>query len=133
MMARMRIEHVAMWTRDIERLASFYRGYFGAAVGEKYVNPAKGFESRFLSFDSGARLEIMRTTLLRADEKDSVGQTIGLAHLAFAVGSDHGVDELTGRLHRDGYVILDGPRRTGDGYYESVVADPDGNRVEITV
>jgi lactoylglutathione lyase len=128
----MRIEHVAMWTEDIERLAHFYRAYFGAAVGERYVNPAKGFESRFLSFDSGARLEIMRTTAFSAVKKDSVSQTIGLTHLAFAVGSDHGVDALTSRLHRDGYAVLDGPRRTGDGYYESVVSDPDGNRIEIT-
>ena len=86
-----------MWTQDIERLASFYRAYFGAAVGEKYVNPAKGFESRFLSFDSGARLEIMRTTAFTAARNDSVSQTTGLTHLAFAVGSDYGVDELTGR------------------------------------
>jgi len=110
-MARMRIEHVAMWTDDIERLARFYRAYFGASVGERYVNPAKGFA---------------------AAKRDSVSQTTGLTHLAFAVGSDEGVDELTGRLHRDGYTVLDGPRRTGDGYYESVVADPDGNRVELT-
>ena len=132
MMPGMRIEHVAVWTEDIERLASFYRTYFGASVGERYVNPAKGFESRFLSFDSGARLEIMRTTAFSAAKKDSVSQTIGLTHLAFAVGSDQGVDELTGRLQHDGYTVLDRPRRTGDGYYESVVADPDGNRVEIT-
>jgi lactoylglutathione lyase len=60
-------------------------------------------------------------------------QLLGLAHIAFALGSEHAVDELTDRLRSDGYLILDGPRRTGDGYYESVVADPDGNRVELTV
>jgi lactoylglutathione lyase len=128
----MRIEHVAVWTEDLERLVSFYRAYFGASVGEKYVNPAKGFEARFLSFDSGARLEIMRTTAFSPVKTKLAAQRMGLTHLAFAIGSEHSVDELTGRLRRDGYPILDGPRRTGDGYYESVALDPDGNRIEIT-
>jgi lactoylglutathione lyase len=128
----MRIEHIAVWTEDVERLASFYRTYFGAAVGEKYANPAKGFESRFLTFDSGARLEIMRTTALSPAKLDSGVQRMGLTHLAFSIGSEVGVDELTDRLRRDGQSILDGPRRTGDGYYESVALDPDGNRIEIT-
>jgi lactoylglutathione lyase len=128
----MRIEHVAVWTEDIEGLASFYQMYFGAAVGEKYVNGAKGFESRFLTFDSGARLEIMRTTAFTPLKHESAVQKMGFTHLAFALGSEQGVDELTGRLRRDGHSILDGPRRTGDGYYESVVLDPDGNRIEIT-
>lgn len=127
----MKIEHVAVWTEDLEGLVSFYKAYFGATVGEKYVNVAKGFESRFLSFESGARLEIMRTTAFSPVKPDSDAQRIGLTHLAFAVGSERGVDELTGRLRRDGYPILDGPRRTGDGYYESVALDPDGNRIEI--
>src|SRR5215472_5012145 len=100
MMRGVRIEHVAMWSEDIERLASFYQAYFGASVGERYVNAAKGFESRFLSFDSGARLEIMRTTAFSAAEKISAGPTTGLTHLAFAIGSDRGVDELTERLRR---------------------------------
>lgn len=129
----MRIEHVAVWTEDTERLASFYRTYFSASIGEKYVNSRKGFESRFLSFDSGARLEVMRTTAFSPVKYDRGAQRIGLTHLAFAVGSEQGVDELTSRLRRDGYPILDGPRRTGDGYYESVALDPDGNRIEITV
>ncbi|HXW74638.1 MAG TPA: VOC family protein [Steroidobacteraceae bacterium] len=128
----MRIEHVAMWTEDLERLATFYSAYFGAVVGKKYENRAKGFESRFLSFDSGTRLEIMRTTALSAVKHDSSAHRMGLTHLAFAIGSERGVDELTSRLRRDGHPILDGPRRTGDGYYESIVLDPDGNRVEVT-
>lgn len=127
----MRIEHIAMWTEDLERLADFYRDYFGAAVGEKYANPVKGFESRFLKFESGARLEIMRTTALFPARCDPATQRMGLTHLAFAVGSEAGVNGLTDRLRRDGYAIVDGPRRTGDGYYESVVLDPDGNRIEI--
>ncbi|HZT03604.1 MAG TPA: VOC family protein [Steroidobacteraceae bacterium] len=128
----MRIEHVALWTEDLERLASFYRDYFGASVGEKYVNQVKGFESRFLSFKSGARMEIMRTTAFSLIKYEPADQRMGLTHLAFAIGSEQGVHELTERLHRDGYPILDGPRRTGDGYYESVTLDPDGNRIEIS-
>jgi len=127
----MRIEHVAMWTEDLDRLANFYKDYFGASVGEKYTNIARGFESKFLSFESGARLEIMRTTEFSPVRCDAGAQRIGLTHLAFAIGSEQRVDELTDRLRRDGYLILDGPRRTGDGYYESVTLDPDGNRVEI--
>jgi lactoylglutathione lyase len=128
----MRIEHAAMWTDDLERLVSFYRTYFGATPGDKYANPTKGFESRFLSFDSGARLEIMRTATLSPIKHASGVQRMGLTHLALSVGSEQRVDELTNRLQRDGYPIMDGPRRTGDGYYEAVVLDPDGNRIEIT-
>jgi lactoylglutathione lyase len=128
----MRIEHVAMWTEDLERLVSFYEAYFGASGGGTYVNAIKGFESRFLSFNSGARLEIMRTTSFSPVGHAPATQRMGLTHLAFATGSEHAVDELTSRLRRNGHPILDGPRRTGDGYYESVVLDPDGNRVEIT-
>ena len=127
----MRIEHIAVWTEDLERLASFYRTYFGAAVGEKYANPAKGFESLFLTFDSGARLEIMRTTALSPVKLDPGVPRMGMTHVAFSIGSEQGVDELTDRLRRDGQSIVDGPRRTGDGYYESVALDPDGNRIEI--
>lgn len=129
----MRIGHVALWTEDIERLVCFYETYFRASAGDRYANPAKGFESRFLSFESGARLEVMRTTALSPVKHAPAAQRMGLTHLAFATGSERDVDALTGRLRRDGHVIVDGPRRTGDGYYESVVLDPDGNRIEITV
>jgi lactoylglutathione lyase len=129
----MRIEHVAMWTQDLERLVSFYGTYFGATVGASYANPSKGFESRFISFDTGARLEIMRTTAFAPVTYQAAAQRIGLTHLALSVGSEQRVNELTAKLRADGYQILDGPRRTGDGYYESVALDPDGNRVEITV
>lgn len=129
----MRIEHIAIWTEDIERLAAFYRTYFGAAVADKYANPGKGFESRFLSFDAGARLEIMCTTTLSPLKYPPGAQRMGVTHVALSVGSQARVDELTTRLRADGYPVLDGPRRTGDGYYESVVLDPDGNRLEITV
>lgn len=127
----MRIEHVALWTEDLERLAGFYQRYFGATVGDRYVNAAKGFESRFLSFEAGARLEIMHTTTLSPVRHEAGAQRMGLTHFAVSLGSEQRVDELTEHLRGDGHPVLDGPRRTGDGYYESVILDPDGNRVEI--
>lgn len=127
-----RLDHVALWTDDIERLATFYRSYFKAKVGEKYINPSKGFESCFVTFEGGTRLEIMRTTSVQPVAHAPGMQRMGLTHLALSVGSVEQVNELTDQLRGDGYSVIDGPRRTGDGYYESVVLDPDGNRVEIT-
>jgi lactoylglutathione lyase len=128
----MRIEHIALWTTDIERCARFYETYFSAQIGPPYRNARKGFESRFLSFAGGARLELMRTETLSPVALDPGVQRMGLTHFAIAVGSEAQVEALTRRLRDDGYPVLDGPRRTGDGYYESVVLDPDGNRIEIT-
>ena len=127
----MRIEHVAIWTADLARCKQFYTSYFGATAGAHYVNPKKGFESCFLSFAGGARLEAMTTTMHSLAEGAPGEQRLGLTHLAISVGSEALVDELTQRLRADGIAVLDGPRRTGDGYYESVVIDPDGNRIEI--
>ena len=126
------IEHVALWTHDLERLAAFYARYFDAIVGDKYANPAKGFESRFLSFAGGARIELMQTSTLELERAARGAQRLGLTHLALSLGSEQRVDELTQRLRSDGHEVLDGPRRTGDGYYESVALDPDGNRIEIS-
>lgn len=127
-----RIEHVAFWARDLEALCGFYSRHFGAAVGPLYENPAHGFRSRFLTFDGGARLEIMATTQLAPAEHPPGAQRMGLTHLAISLGSEAAVDELTQRLAAAGVPVLDGPRRTGDGYYESVVLDPEGNRLELT-
>jgi lactoylglutathione lyase len=127
----MRIEHVALWTVDLERLRQFYETYFGARPNAKYVNPAKRFESYFLTFTSGARLEIMQRPDVLAGASGAQ-PALGWAHVAFSLGSEQAVDRLTARLAEDGYSVVDGPRRTGDGYYESVVLDPDGNRVELT-
>ena len=129
----MHIEHVALWTRDLERLKAFYVTYFGARVGPRYVNPAKGFTSYFLTFASGARLELMQVPDVSDRPPDEQGPWTGYAHLAMCVGSQAQVEALTARLRRDGYRVLDGPRWTGDGYYESRVLDPDGNPVEITL
>ena len=129
----MHIEHVAIWTKDLERLKEFYMTYFEAKAGEKYVNPTKQFESYFLSFTSGGRLEIMQMPgVLELSRETPETQFLGYSHFAFSVGSKERVDELTAQLQNDGYPVVSGPRYTGDGFYESCVLDPDGNRVEIT-
>ena len=128
----MRIEHIAIWTKELERLKQFYMTYFGAQAGEKYVNPNHQFESYFLAFESGARLEIMRMPTVPDTLNDPMKQFTGFIHLALSVGSKEAVDALTAQLKNDGYAVMDGPRHTGDGYYESCVLDPDGNRLEIT-
>jgi lactoylglutathione lyase len=127
----MHIEHIAIWTRDLERLKAFYETYFDGQANEKYVNAAKQFESYFLTFASGARLELMQVPSILESHGES--QATGYAHLAFSVGSEAQVDALTARLREAGYQVASAPRHTGDGYYESCVLDPDGNRVEIVV
>lgn len=128
----MRIEHVAIWTRDIETLKSFYTSYFGGRAGEKYFNAGKSFESYFIEFDSGARLEIMQMPAIPMNMNDTTNQYLGLIHIAISVGSVEKVDCITNKLRKAGYTVVGEPRFTGDGYYESCILDPDGNRVEIT-
>ncbi|WP_020605362.1 VOC family protein [Spirosoma spitsbergense] len=129
----MHIEHLAIWVRDLERTRLFYETYFGAAANDKYVNSHKGFSSNFLSFpDGGPRLELMQMTGVADSRSNGVDQFIGLTHLAFSVGSESAVDSLTERFRADGFTIVGEPRRTGDGYYESVVLDPEGNQLEVT-
>lgn len=124
----MRIEHVALWARDLDALAEFYARWFGARVGPRYENPRKGFASRFLEFSGGARLEVMTRTGI---DTRAAQEQLGLAHIAIAVGDEAAVDALAAKFTGAGVAVIDGPRRTGDGYYECVVRDPEGNRVEI--
>lgn len=127
----MRLDHIGLWASDLEAVRAFYERYFRAVAGPKYTNPAKRFESYFLTFPGGdVRLEVMHVAELGAQASDR--PAAGFAHLAIAVGSEAAVDALAERLRADGYEVADGPRRTGDGYYECVVLDPERNRVEIT-
>ena len=123
-----RIEHIGVWVANLDTVAAFYAKYFGARAGELYENPRKGFRSRFLTFDSGARLEIM--TRENVTERAHT-ELLGIAHVALCVGDEATVDALAARFIADGVTPDSGPRRTGDGYYECVVRDPEGNRVEI--
>ena len=168
----MKIEHVAIWAKDIDKVCDFYRKYFNGEVQPLYHNPAKQFTSRFVTFESGARLEVMHRPDIDADvgtvtspmfhvkpyepsvaehtcmfydrgdygrpmakpeAQHEQGQHLGYAHLSFSVGSKEEVDRLTQKMSDDGIQIVGQPRTTGDGYYESVVLDPEGNRVEVTV
>ena len=192
----MKIEHVAIWAKDIDKVCEFYRKYFGGVVQPLYHNPAKQFTSRFVTFEDGARLEIMHrpdidvwtVTSLQSNthrsanekmraffrfltsdvfhvkqsiasvatgrlrtgmtehetvghkvskqlqtEKDQHAEHLGFTHVSFSVGSKEKVDHLTQQMSDDGITIVGQPRTTGDGYYESVVLDPEGNRIEITV
>ena len=126
----MRIEHAAIYVNDIEAEKKFFTRYFGASAGEMYHNKNTGFSSYFLSFDGGARLELMTAPELQ--DMDKQGLRTGFAHLAFSVGSCKEVDALTERLRADGYAVVSGPRVTGDGYYESCILDAEGNRIEMT-
>jgi lactoylglutathione lyase len=128
----MKIEHIAIWTNDIEQMKLFYETYFQATAGEKYFNPTKNFESYFLQFRDGARVEIMHKPGIVSNKKDLLTEFMGLAHIAILVGSKEKVNALTETIRNDGYPIAGEPRITGDGYYESVVLDPEGNRIEIT-
>ncbi|MGI6229950.1 MAG: VOC family protein [Tractidigestivibacter sp.] len=127
----MRIEHVALYVNDLEGARSFFQKFFGATAGEQYHNPKTGFRSYFLSFEDGARLEVMSKEGIRDDAKEP--ERTGYAHVAFSVGSAQKVDELTAQLKDAGYQVVSGPRTTGDGYYESCVLGPEDLRVEITV
>lgn len=126
-----KIEHLALWTKDIERMKDFYIKFFEGKAGEKYTNEKRGFSSYFISFDSGARLEIMTMNNVDFQEKREFEK--GYAHMAVSVGSKEKVDKLTERIRNEGYEVTSEPRITGDGYYESCVKDIEGNLVEITV
>lgn len=127
----MKIEHIAMYVKDLEKTKTFFEIYLNARANAGYHNPKTDFHSYFLSFDDGARLEIMNKPQMQ-DSPKALTQT-GYIHIAFSVGSKEKVDELTAKLKEDGYEIISGPRITGDGYYESCVVGIEGNQIEITV
>ncbi len=125
----MQIDHIAIWTNDLERLKDFYSRFFNCKVSDRYDNIKKQFSSYFLSFQEGAKIEIMK----RSDITDVLDKDrIGFAHFAIVVGTIEQLDNLTKRLEKEGVIIESHPRTTGDGYYESVILDPDNNKIELT-
>lgn len=127
----MKIEHIAMYVNDLERTKDFFEKYFAAKSNSGYHNISTGFKSYFLSFDDGARLEIMNKSDMKDVQKDTA--RTGLIHIAFSAGSKERVDELTKEIQADGYKVISGPRTMGDGYYESCVVGIESNQIEITV
>ncbi|MCS5490679.1 VOC family protein [Algoriphagus limi] len=128
----MKIEHLAIWASDLETMREFYCNQLGFQSNELYHNPKRGFYSYFLSGSEGARLELMSQADIM-DHGTIRGKRIGLAHFAISLGSEERVDQLTEVLRSAGTPIIGEPRRTGDGYYESIIADPEGNWIELTV
>ena len=126
----MHIEHIAMYVNDLEAARDFFVRYFGAVSNEGYHNKTTDFRSYFLSFDDGARLELMKKPQM--DDAEKTLNRTGYVHIAFSLGSKEAVDELTVRLKNDGYQVISGPRTTGDGYYESCIIGIEGNQIEIT-
>ncbi len=124
------IEHVAIWVNDLECMKTFYETYFNCRSNSKYQNSEKKFESYFLTFKTGTRLEIMSK---KGIDQQTSNDQLGWAHIAISLGSRESVSQMTARLKHDGYKIVSGPRVTGDGYYESVVEDPEGNLIELTI
>jgi lactoylglutathione lyase len=127
----MRIEHIAMYVNDLEKTREFFIKYFNAVSNDGYHNKTTDFRSYFLTFSDGARLELMHKPHMEDPEK-TLNRT-GFAHIAFSLGSREAVDALTARMKADGYMVLSGPRTTGDGYYESCILALEGNQIEITV
>ncbi len=131
-MSAIKIEHIAIWVQNLELMKDFYIQYFNARSGSKYTNPKTGFVSYFISFgENGPRLELMSKPGIEMFEGKR-GLNFGLAHFAISLGRKEKVDELTERFRNDKFIICSEPRTTGDGYYESVVLDPEGNYLEIT-
>ena len=128
----MHIEHIAIWCTDLEKMKAFYCTYFNATASTKYINPVKQFSSYFLSFNKGPRLELMQMPGIPANANNIMLQYKGLIHFAVSAGSAEEVNLLTEQLRNDGFKVTGEPRFTGDGYYESVVLDPEENRIEIT-
>lgn len=129
----MKINHLAIWVTNLEKMKQFYENYFSASAGELYHNPRKKFHSYFLSFETDCRLELMHRPDISPIQEETIKEYLGLTHFAISVGSKEQVDTLTERLRSAGFQVVGEPRTTGDGYYESVVLDPEQNRIEITI
>lgn len=127
----MKIEHIAMFVNDLEGAKNFFIHYFHAKCSELYHNFKTDFKSYFLSFDGGARLEIMSKPDIVNESPNSLRS--GYIHIAFSLGCKEKVDELTLQLKSDGFNIISGPRITGDGYYESCFIGFEGNLIELTI
>lgn len=126
-------EHAAIWTDNLESLKDFYVKYLGGKSNEKYFNEKKHYQSYFISFGPGARLELMTRPNIPVNQNDTISlQYKGIIHLAFGATTKQEVDEKAKLFIANGFQILDGPRITGDGFYEFVTLDPDNNRIEIT-
>ena len=124
----MHLDHIAIWTKDLENEKDFFLRYFECTANEKYVNPAKQFSSYFITFAGGSRIELMSRADITAER---AGEILGMAHIAINVSSREKVDKLTEIFERDGIIVVSKPRITGDGYYESVILDPEDNVIEI--
>ena len=125
----MRIDHVGMYVNDLEAEKDFFVKYFNAKAGSKYSNFRNDFSNYFLSFADGSRLEIMTRTSSADPKKDRY--RTGYHHLAICVGDRKDVDDMMKKFDADGVIVVSGARTTGDGYYEAVVVDPEGNEIEI--
>lgn len=125
----MNLEHIAIYTNNLERMKDFYVRYFFGKANDRYHNEKTGLQTYFITFDGGARLELMMKPELAVLDKSKPSE--GITHLAFRLGSREKVDALTQILVQDGYTLKSAPRETGDGYYESCILDPDSNEVEL--
>ena len=126
----MKVSHIGIWVKDLESCKRFYTKYFGCTPSALYHNPKTGFKSYFLHFNNGTRIEIMSKDSIKNEKPENC---FGLAHLSVSLGSKEKVNEYTETFRKDGYKIVSEPRTTGDGYYESVIADAENNLIELTV
>jgi lactoylglutathione lyase len=129
----MTVDHIAIWTNQLEKMKDYYVRYFSGRANRKYQNNENQYESYFVSFDSGSRIELMQKPGIPENLNDTVEkQYLGLIHLAFGVENMDLVNQKLKELAGDGYKILKGPRKTGDGYWEFETLDPDNNRIEVS-
>ncbi|ATF49368.1 VOC family protein [Citrobacter freundii] len=125
----MKIAHMALWTQDLERQARFWITFLGGEINEKYASKTNpGFESYFVKIGESIAIELMTKPGLSQAVPDN--NTTGWVHLAISVGGVENVDSISMRAKQQG-ILVSGPRTTGDGYYEAVIHDPDGNLIEI--